>query len=91
VISGEWTHGVFSSLWFKYNDLKKNHHTWIVCDGPVDTAWIENLNTVLDDNKLLTLANNERVPKTDNVRLLFEVRTYVNESNESTEREHTRT
>eukprot|EP00392_Amoebophrya_sp_AT5.2_P015403 g15605.t1 len=59
-VSEEWTPGVFASIWARYNNRNLKYTTWIVCDGPVDAIWIENLNTVLDDNKILTLANNDR-------------------------------
>eukprot|EP00760_Papus_ankaliazontas_P032316 PhM_4_TR5746/c0_g1_i1/m.34437/K10408/DNAH; dynein heavy chain, axonemal len=45
----------------------------IVLDGIIDAGWIESMNTVMDDNKILTLSSNERIPLTGNMRLLFEI------------------
>ncbi|XP_029790782.1 dynein heavy chain 14, axonemal [Suricata suricatta] len=45
---------------------------WIVLDGPVDTFWVENLNTMLDDTRMLCLANSERIALTDKIRVVFE-------------------
>lgn len=43
-----------------------------MCDGDVDPEWIEALNSVLDDNRLLTLPSGWRVQFGPNVNFLFE-------------------
>jgi dynein heavy chain len=79
-ISEESTPGVFASIWQRYNNRALKYTSWILCDGPVDAIWIENLNTVLDDNKILTLANNDRIPMTENCKIVFEVQDLRNAS-----------
>ena len=79
-MSDEWTTGVFAAIWTKYNNRENPYSSWIVCDSPVDTFWIEDLNTVLDDNQILTLSNGDRIPMTDNVKIMFENETLINAS-----------
>jgi dynein heavy chain 2 len=46
--------------------------SWIICDGDIDPEWIESLNSVLDDNHLLTLPTGERISFGTNVNFIFE-------------------
>jgi dynein heavy chain 1, cytosolic len=72
----EWTDGLFTHILRKIIDNVRgeiNKRQWIIFDGDVDPEWVENLNSVLDDNKLLTLPNGERLSIPPNVRIMFEV------------------
>lgn len=46
--------------------------SWIICDGDIDPEWIEALNSVLDDNRLLTMASGERIKFGPKVNFMFE-------------------
>jgi dynein heavy chain 2 len=68
----EWTDGV---LTFASRQVIKEPieiQSWIVCDGDIDPEWIESLNSVLDDNRLLTMPSGERIQFGPNVNFMFE-------------------
>ncbi|XP_007433956.1 dynein heavy chain 9, axonemal, partial [Python bivittatus] len=69
----EWKDGLFSSIMRDLANITHDGPKWIVLDGDIDPMWIESLNTVMDDNKVLTLASNERIPLHPTMRLLFEI------------------
>jgi dynein heavy chain len=69
----EWQDGLFSCIMRNLARLTHENPKWIVLDGDIDPNWIESLNTVMDDNKVLTLASNERIPLTAYMRLVFEI------------------
>ncbi|CAN3358695.1 dynein heavy chain, cytoplasmic [Diutina catenulata] len=74
-ITREWTDGLLTGLIRKIHANLRGERvvrTWVVFDGDIDPEWAETLNSVLDDNKVLTLANGERLAVPDNLSILFE-------------------
>lgn len=76
-ITRDWTDGILSKIFRECNQPlpvgKENEIRWIVFDGDVDAVWVENMNSVMDDNKLLTLPNGERIRLESYCKLLIEV------------------
>eukprot|EP01052_Picozoa_sp_SAG31_P002976 SAG31_NODE_109_length_24587_cov_111.480848_7_plen_3254_part_00 len=73
-MSGEWKDGLGSGLMRSATASQTIDRKWVVFDGPVDAIWIENMNTVLDDNRTLCLPNGERIKLNgETMRTLFEV------------------
>lgn len=68
----EFKNGVLTAAARKAVKEPENVQNWIICDGDVDPKWIEALNSVLDDNHLLTLPTGERISFGDNVNFIFE-------------------
>ena len=69
----EWTDGLASKIMRDGAAGTGEDREWTVFDGPVDALWIENMNTVLDDNMTLCLANGQRIKLRPQMRMLFEV------------------
>mmetsp|Transcript_8855 Transcript_8855/g.26550 ORF Transcript_8855/g.26550 Transcript_8855/m.26550 type:complete len:1938 (-) Transcript_8855:1349-7162(-) len=69
----EWADGILSTIFKACAESNKRDEKWVLFDGPIDAMWIESMNSVMDDNKILTLINGDRIPLTSSMSLLFEV------------------
>ncbi|XP_041985040.1 dynein axonemal heavy chain 10 [Aricia agestis] len=73
-VTRDWTDGLYSKIFREMNrPAEREERRYTLFDGDVDALWIENMNSVMDDNRLLTLANGERIRLAPYCSLLFEV------------------
>jgi dynein heavy chain, axonemal len=70
----EWKDGLLSSVMRDLGRIPNESPKWLILDGDLDANWIESMNSVMDDNKMLTLASNERIPLKHYMRMIFEIR-----------------
>jgi dynein heavy chain len=72
-LTQEWHDGLASSIMREFVAEESDDKRWTIFDGPIDALWIENMNTVLDDNMTLCLANGQRIKLKAEMKCLFEV------------------
>ena len=76
--SREWADGLLSNAIRSASVDATGRDQIITFDGPIEPDWVENINSVLDDNKRLNLVTGEVIYLSEHVRVILETADLAN-------------
>lgn len=71
-INKEWAEGIVTHIFRSFFETPNRKQNILVFDGPIDSEWIENLNSLIDDNRNLCLKSSETIHLNENSSIIFE-------------------
>lgn len=70
-----WQEGIFTEMYREFSKDSSTKRKWLILDGSIDSMWAENLNSILDDNRKMSLPNGESIYLSQGMTLLMETDT----------------
>ena len=70
--SRDWKEGLFTEQYRRFALQRDDRKKWILLDGPIDFMWVENLNSILDDNKRMSLPNGDQIKMSEGMCIVLE-------------------
>ncbi|KAL0118616.1 hypothetical protein PUN28_009352 [Cardiocondyla obscurior] len=70
--TGIWKDGLCTAIFRRFMEDTSTDRKWLIFDGDLIGTWMENIYTILDENKMLYLTSGERFPAVESMSIIFE-------------------